>query len=329
MVNHLHSLITKLLYNSIAEEIIIGYLLTNNENTKNSLQLLSTHLFYLEKHRIIYLSILNSSHYNNKKIVYAITKELWNHKLLNKIGHTKAILDIYQKSQVLLSYYQNHIYFQYFINILYYYYAKRLFIQYSSYVIQINYINRIHLKEIYEQSIKYLHKISKTIELINNHYTHKTITNILLNKYIKSKLKQEVKIMSGLKYLDHLKQGFQAGELIILAGRPSMGKTSLAINIAYNISIKSNISLYMFSLEMSQQEILEKILALSAKINIGNLQTKKITKNIWNKLENSLKFIDKLKIKIDDTSDNSIEYIKKQSYSSKDKKKLLLSTIYN
>ena len=329
MIYHLHSLITKLLYNRIAEEIILGYVLTNQEDTTQSLKLLSPNLFYLEKHRIIYLSLLNSSYYNNKKIIYAVTKELWNQKLLNKIGYTKTVLDIYQKSQALLSYYQNSMYFQYFINILYYYYAKRLFIQYSSYIIQINYMNRINLKEIYGQSLKYLDKISKTVELINNYYTNSTISYILLNKYTKSSRQQALNIMSGLKYLDQLKQGFQEGELVILAGRPSMGKTSLAINIAYNISIKSKLSTYMFSLEMSQKEILEKILALSAKINIGNLQKHKITKDIWNKLEKSLKLIDKSRLRIDDTHDNSIDYIKRQSYSNKYKKKLLLLTIYN
>ena len=125
--------------------------------------------------------------------------------------------------------------------------------------------------------------------------------------------------------LDLLTQGFKLGDLIIIAGRPSMGKTSLAINIAHYVLLKLQVSIYIFSLEMSKQEILDKIISIESNIKYKNVQDKIITTHEWDSLQNTCERLLQSNLHIDDNSNVSIEYIKYQTKKYQTKKKISLS----
>nr|YP_009541786.1 replication helicase subunit [Neogoniolithon spectabile]AYR05995.1 replication helicase subunit [Neogoniolithon spectabile] len=316
--------IFKLSSNTLAEEIVIGHLLNSQINYRQILEQLHIHLFNLEKHRIIFLGLLNIYKEHLENPLHRVSKQLWTKNLLYKIGNIKNILKIHGKSQTLLLYYKKNTYLQYFIDILYYHYIKRLFKQYGHYILQLSYIYTIHLKDIQLRSTRYLDKITYILSTNQNQRNQHTFSHLILKKYIQTTVQQSDNIFSGFKHLDEITKGFKPGELIIIAGRPSMGKTSLAINIAYYITIKSNLPVYLFSLEMTQQEILEKMLALGSGININYLQERSIQQNHWINLQKILHLIVKSKLKIDDTGETSISYIRKQCLALKFKKKALI-----
>jgi replicative DNA helicase len=79
-------------------------------------------------------------------------------------------------------------------------------------------------------------------------------------------------IPTGYHQLDDLSAGLHAGELIIIAGRPSMGKTTFALNVAYNVAVKSKVGVAIFSLEMSRQQITKNILCAHAKVEAHKLR---------------------------------------------------------
>ena len=91
-------------------------------------------------------------------------------------------------------------------------------------------------------------------------------------------------VPSGFYDLDNLLSGFQKNDLIVLAGRPSMGKTALALNFARNCAIENNCKVGFFSLEMSAHQLVERLMTSEAKIDSHLVRTGKLPKHDWKKL---------------------------------------------
>ncbi|OIP65885.1 MAG: replicative DNA helicase [Candidatus Yonathbacteria bacterium CG10_big_fil_rev_8_21_14_0_10_43_136] len=114
-------------------------------------------------------------------------------------------------------------------------------------------------------------------------------------------------VPSGFAELDTLLSGFQKSDLIILAARPSMGKTTLALDIARQAAIHHNIPVGIFSLEMNTQQLVDKMLSAEARVNAWKLRTGKLSLDEdFDKLRNSLDRLSKAPIFIDDQSGNTI-----------------------
>ena len=93
-----------------------------------------------------------------------------------------------------------------------------------------------------------------------------------------------VGLSSGFHDLDLLTQGFQKSDLIIIAGRPSMGKTALGLNISLNVIKESKLPVLFFSLEMSKEQIMYRLLSIETSINQTRLKSGKLYQDEWLKL---------------------------------------------
>ena len=114
-------------------------------------------------------------------------------------------------------------------------------------------------------------------------------------------------VPSGFPALDELLSGFQKSDLIILAARPSMGKTTLALDIARQAAIHHNIPVGIFSLEMNTQQLVDRMLSAEARVNAWKLRTGKLSLDEdFDKLRNSLDRLSKAPVFIDDQSGNTI-----------------------
>jgi replicative DNA helicase len=111
-------------------------------------------------------------------------------------------------------------------------------------------------------------------------------------------------VPSGYKELDAITGGFQKSELIIIAGRPSHGKTALALSVARNAAVENHFPIGIFSIEMSNRELALRFLCAEAKVDIANLKTGRLPQKDWDKIaENFDKLTrDTTKILIDDSS---------------------------
>jgi replicative DNA helicase len=129
----------------------------------------------------------------------------------------------------------------------------------------------------------------------------------LVNPAIKliEKLYEEKKpvtgVATGFADLDHLTSGFQQSDLIILAGRPSMGKTSLALNIAANVALRHRLGVGIFSLEMSMEQLLMRILCSEARVSAHRLRTGYLRDKEWPLLITAAGELADAPIFIDDT----------------------------
>jgi len=108
-------------------------------------------------------------------------------------------------------------------------------------------------------------------------------------------------VPTGFIDLDKMTSGFQAGDLIVLAARPSMGKTSLAINIAENIALHEELPVAVFSMEMGAAQLAVRIVGSIGRINQANMRTGRVTDEEWPRLTDTINRLKKVSLHIDET----------------------------
>ncbi len=112
-------------------------------------------------------------------------------------------------------------------------------------------------------------------------------------------------VPTGFAKLDHMTAGLQSSDLIILAGRPSMGKTALALNMARNAAIEGQVPTAVFSLEMSKEQLSLRMLCAEARIDSSRLRSGFFSRDDWVKLTDAAGFLSQAPIYIDDAADLS------------------------
>ena len=113
-------------------------------------------------------------------------------------------------------------------------------------------------------------------------------------------------VSTGYVELDKLTSGFQPSELLILAARPSQGKTALALNLLENIAIRSGLPVAMFSLEMSKESLLQRLVASVAQIDAHKFRTGHLRREDWSRMTEALGMIHSAPIWIDDSGSVSV-----------------------
>jgi replicative DNA helicase len=117
-------------------------------------------------------------------------------------------------------------------------------------------------------------------------------------------------VPTGFYDLDYKTAGLQPSDLILIAARPSMGKTALVLNIAEHVAIKENIPTVIFSLEMSKDQLVKRIMAMHSKINSQSLRTGDLTDDEWVELVETARIIGNSNLVIDDTAGISVSELR-------------------
>lgn len=302
--------------NYLSEQLLLGIILINPNILINITPLINRECFFLEPHKIIYDNLIEL-HKHNSLYPIQILEYLYNKENLHEIGGIEKILDLMKQSQIFTIYLDVNKYAEQLIKSIHNNYSKRLLIQYAYNIIQLAYVKQFSGYQIYNKASQYLNQTSQDIPRNNIINFKELITQFLLtlkinkeSKKIEYKTKKEFnKLKSGFLKLDELSQGMNSGDLIIIAGRPSMGKTSLAINILHNMLIEANIGISIFSLEMSKQQILIKLIAIITQLNTQNIQQKNLNNTEIQYLISKCKAIIGSNIYLNDTTNISIEYL--------------------
>jgi replicative DNA helicase len=112
-------------------------------------------------------------------------------------------------------------------------------------------------------------------------------------------------VASGFRDLDRITAGFQPGNLIVLAARPSMGKSGLALSIAANV-VRKKLPCVFFSLEMSRSEIAQRLMCMEAKVDSHNLRTGRLSPDEWPRLTKACALLEDVPLFVDDTPSLSL-----------------------
>ena len=294
---------TYLPHNFLAEKMILSCLLINNEITEITFQMLPVEAFYFKNHQEIYKAIILMYQKKIRIDIVTLVNFLQENGSLNKIGGIQILIE-------LISQIPNLIYFEEYIRLVKDKFFRRCLIKLGYEAINSGYITNIALEDIlieFENKVFNLTNETKTQKLFSSAELLNEIFIDLKEKFLNSNFSG---LKSGFQDLDLIIQGFQKSDLIIIAGRPSMGKTALSLNMAINVIQYSKLPILFFSLEMSKEQIMYRLLAMETNINQMRLRNGKLSQNDWLKVNKMVNILSKLPLFIDDTSDLSINNIR-------------------
>ena len=302
--NSKQTLIDKYLpHNFLAEKMILSCLLIDSEAIEITIKTISPDVFYFKNHQEIYRSITFMYKNNIPIDILTLVTFLQDNGLLQKIGGVTVLIE-------LISQIPNLVYLEDYLRLVKDKYIRRSLIKLGYETINSSYITSISLENILNDLENKLFNLTNEIKIQKLSSSAELVNNIFFELKTKSLNPKLSGVTSGFYDLDSLTQGFQKSDLIIIAGRPSMGKTALSLNIASNLIKNSKLPVLFFSLEMSKEQIMYRLLSMETNINQMRLKSGKLYQNDWMKLNKMIKIISKFPLFIDDTFDLSIQDIK-------------------
>jgi replicative DNA helicase len=282
-------------HNFLAEKMVLSCILFNQEALEITRQNLVVEAFYFKNHQELYRVLIEMEDNKLPIDIVTVTVFLQDNGLLSKIGGIKVLLDLGNQSLAFS-------YLTEYIRIIKEKFLKRSLIKFGYKIINSGYITNMSLETSLIKIEKELFNITNELSPNNVATTAQVLNDLfadLKNKFLNPQLPG---LPSGFLKLDELTQGFQKSDLIIIAGRPSMGKTALSLNIALNCIKISRLPILFCSLEMSKEQILYRLLSSESGINQMKLRSGKLAQNDWIKLNTVMRIMSKLPFFIDDTS---------------------------
>lgn len=287
----------------LAEQAILTQLLLDSSHKDLIFTRLTTEVFYLYEHKQIY-KIAEQLHSEGATInLTTISDRLSDTGVLDSIGGNVFLVDLV--NQVI----PNGDVEKYIV-ILLDKYLRRSLIDVGAHIGLLAYESNLSIEALFDQAEQLLFGITHNKPKFGLIHA----SEVLLETFVELEKKYTHGSLSGLSSgffdLDLLTQGFQKSDLIIIAGRPSMGKTAFALNLARNMSEVQPFPVTIFSLEMSRQQIMYRFLSVESQIVNSRLRSGNITPNEWNLISKAIGYLASLKIYLDDTPNSSLTDIR-------------------
>ena len=281
-----------------AEEGVLGCMLINSESIPKAIQLLDSKSFYSTNHSIIFENMVELFD-NNKSIDYiSLTEQLKKNKQLKNVGGSYFITGLSNNAPAA----HNVEYYAQIVK------EKEILRRIISVAVDISteaYESQEDATNILDKAEQVLFNVSQDVQK-GRFKEIEPILHEVLDIWGNRKSGALTGVPSGFYDLDNLLSGFQNSDFIVLAGRPSMGKTALALNFARNCSVENNCKVGFFSLEMSSQQLVERLITSESKIDSHLVRTGKLPKHEWKKLSEAANVLSDSSIFIDDSADLNI-----------------------
>lgn len=290
-------------HNFLAEKIILSSLLISSEAIEIVFRNVRVEAFYFKNHQELYKAII---HMYKTKIpidILTVNTFLQDNGLLERVGGIKVLLE-------LINHVPNLIYLEEYIGLIHDKFLRRSLIKLGYELINSVYITNIPLETILTDLETQVFNLTTEIHTQKISTSAELFSDIFIELKEKSLKPSLAGVTSGFYDLDSFTQGFQKSDLIIIAGRPSMGKTALSLNIGLNVLKNLNLPVLFFSLEMSKEQLVYRLLTSESNIPSMRLKTGNLYKDDWSKLNNIIKKLSFLPFFIDDTPNLSIQDIK-------------------
>lgn len=287
-----------------AEQAVLGAILIDKDAIISVSQLITSDNFYDERHQEIY-SAMNELYEARKPIdLLTLTDVLKKKKTFEKVGGSAYLSSLTTVVPTAAN-------SEYYAGIIREKYVRRSLIQISSEITQGAFSDDREAVEILSNSEQQIFKISQ--EHIKQGFVH--IKETLSESFDRLEELQRTGegirgVETGFTDLDNLLSGLQASNLIILAARPGQGKTAFSINIAQYVAIHNKQAVGIFSLEMSKEELVDRLLVSQSDIDAWKLKTGKLAPDDYDKLAVAMGELAEAPIFIDDTPGLSIPEIR-------------------
>ncbi len=278
-----------------AEEAVLGAILVNPEVITKVVETLKPESFYKPAHKYVYEAMLQLFNTNERIDLVSVSDVLSYNSKLETVGGRAFINDLSYKTITTSN-------IEYYARIVQEKAVKRALINAGSEIVSFGYdLNPI------DESLEGAEKLIFDIASKKATTDLSHIKDLVLNTYEKIEYRYEHKdellgLRTDFYELDTMTSGLQKSDLIILAARPSMGKTAFALNIAQNVAIKEKVPVAIFSLEMSKEQLVQRMLCSQAEVDTQRLKTGNMQSKDWDKLASAMNDFAQAPIFIDDTS---------------------------
>jgi replicative DNA helicase len=289
-----------------AEKAVLGSLLLRKDSLAEIEDIINGDSFYAEKHKKIFDTMLELFLKNEPIDMLSLSTKLNEKKLLESIGGNQYLAE-------LVNTVPSSSNIKYYANIVAKKYVLRSLIEAADHISELAFEDGdSHMDDVLDLAEK------KIFSVVSSPKNQKFISlkEALPLAYERLEKLHENKgllrgIPTGFTELDSMLSGLQPSDLIILAARPSVGKTTLALDMARMSATVHNKSVLIFSLEMSSQQLVDRMLSAESRVNAWNLRTGRLNGDKdFSQLRDSLDKLSKAKIYIDDQPGNSIVRMK-------------------
>jgi len=285
-----------------AEMSILGGILIDNDAINRVLEMLTPEDFYRESHRKIFLAMMKLSDLREPCDLITMTDMLKKAGELEEIGGAAYLA-------TLVDYVPTAANVAYYCKMVKEKSTNRKLISVATEIVSRGYDEQADVEELLDKAQKEIYEISENKsrpQYVPVQSVLKEAFNILKNLH--DQKEHVTGVPTGYVDLDHKTAGFQPGNLIIVAARPSMGKTTLALNIAQYASAESKkkVPSVIFSLEMGKEELVMRFLASIARVDFGRMRTGHFHDSDWPRLTRAAGILHDAKIFIDDSPSISV-----------------------
>lgn len=267
-------------------------------------EILTKDMFAMPSHQSIFQAAVDLNNQGKSTDLLSVRSWLADKNLLEKVGGQQKLINLVEAtvSSVNIDQYALLIEEKY---------RRRMLIKASSEIAHLAHQTSIELPEI-------LDKIEEKIFAITQSTSKSGLTQVgetLFHTF------QEIEARSqgaapgvpcGFYDLDNMTGGFQRSDLVIVAGRPSMGKTAISVSMAYNIAANQKLPVAIFSLEMSKEQLVQRMLSNESNIEATRLRMGQIHQHEWENLSRAMGTISALPIFIDDTANRTATEMRSQ-----------------
>ena len=287
-----------------AEQAILGSMLTDKDAVISSIEILKENDFYRDDNRAIYTAILNL--YNRAEPIDIITvkAELESMGKFEQVGGLEYLAELPERVPTTANALK-------YIKIVEEKSTLRNLIKTANEIIELGYDPTEDVEDIMEDAEKKIFNIMQN----KNQKGYTPIKDVLVDSFTQLEelynRKQHITgVATGFTELDYKTAGFHSSDLILIAARPAMGKSAFALNIATNAAVKANVPVAIFSLEMSKEQMVNRILCSEAMVDSNKVRTGKLEEEDWTKLAGSIGPLSEAEIYIDDTPGISVMEIR-------------------
>ena len=287
-----------------AEQAVIGSMLTDKDAVGSSIEVLKEDDFYREDNRLIYSAMLNL--YNRAEPIDLITvkSELETMGKFEQVGGFEYLTELPEKVPTTANAVK-------YIKIVEEKSQLRNLIKTANEIIELGYDPTEDVDNIMEGAEKKIFNLAQD----KNQKGYAPIKDILVDSITQLEelynRKQHITgVPTGFADLDYRTAGLHGSELILVAARPAMGKSAFALNIATNAALRGNAPVAIFSLEMSKEQMVNRILCSEAMVDSNKVRTGKLEDEDWGKIAEAIGPLSESGIYVDDTPGISVMEIR-------------------
>ena len=286
-------------HNIEAEQSLLGAMMLSKEAAASAIEIVNADDFYRDSHRIVFKAILNLSSVSEPIDPITVGEELKRMGELDRLGGKPFIYDFVSSVPITANIKQ-------YANIVSNYSTLRKLIDAATRIAVLGYEAPKDSRIAIDKAEQLIFEISRS----RSKHAPTILKNLLVETmdYIESL--EQGRDFSGLPtgYIDFDRKtsGLQPSDLIIVAARPSMGKTSFALGMARNIGINEKKPVAIFSLEMSDIQLAQRMMCSEARIDVNSLKTGRLADDEWPRISNAIDRLSKSPIYVDDSSSLNI-----------------------